>query len=90
MPDMDGYRMASRFIDAAGLVDSDEYASIPVFVSRETFDRWRDCVRCVSAFEVKWFQLTLVLLCSVVVHIMEVPGIWQAFRRRPFVGTQHC
>lgn len=24
MPDMDGYRMASRSVDAAGLVDSDE------------------------------------------------------------------
>lgn len=64
-------------------------ASIPVFVGGKIFDSWQDCVRCASAFEVKWFQIPLVLLCSVVVHLMEIPGMWQAFRRKAILGTQY-
>jgi hypothetical protein len=37
---------------------------------------WRDCVRCACTFGVKSFQIPLVLLCSVVVHLMEIPGMW--------------
>ena len=64
-------------------------ASIPVFVGGKIFDSWRDCVRCASAFGVKWFQVPLALLCSVVVHLMEIPGMWQAFRRKAILGTQY-
>jgi hypothetical protein len=64
-------------------------ASIPVFVGGKLLDSWRDCVRCASAFGVKWFQIPLVLLCSVVVHLMEIPGMWQAFRRKAILGTQY-
>ena len=42
-----------------------------------------------SAFGVKWFQIPPVLLCSVVVHLMEIPGMWQAFRRKANLGTQY-
>ena len=63
--------------------------SIPVFVGGKILDSWRDCVRCASAFGVKWFQIPLVLLCSVVVHLMEIPGMWQAFRRKAIMGTQY-
>ena len=64
-------------------------ASIPVFVGGKILDSWRDCVRCASAFGVKWFQIPLALLCSVVVHVMEIPGMWQAFRRKAILGTQY-
>ena len=63
--------------------------SIPVFVGGKIFDSWRDCVRCASAFRVKWFQIPLALLCSVVVHLMEIPGMWQAFRRKAILATQY-
>ena len=64
-------------------------ASIPVFVGGKILDSWRDCVRCASAFGVKWFQIPLALLCSVAVHVMEIPGMWQAFRRKAILGTQY-
>lgn len=64
-------------------------ASIPVFVGGKILNSWRDCVRCASVFGVKWFQIPLVLLCSVVVHLMEIPGMWQAFRRKAILGTQY-
>lgn len=64
-------------------------ASIPVFVAGKIFDSWRDCVRCASAFGVKWFQVPLALLGSVVVHLMEIPGMWQAFRRKAILSTQY-
>lgn len=63
--------------------------SIPVFAGGKIVDSWRDCVRCAGAFGVKWFQLPLVLLGSVVVHLMEIPGMWQAFRRRAISETQY-
>lgn len=64
-------------------------ASIPVFVAGKIFDSWRDCIRCASVFEVKWFQVPLALLGSLVVHLMEVPGMWRAFRGNTVVGTQY-
>ena len=63
--------------------------SIPVFVSREIFDSWRDYVWCVSAFGVKWYQIPLVLLCSVVVHMMEVSGCGRRFEGKAIMGTQY-
>jgi len=58
-------------------------------VAGKIFDSWRDCVRCASAFGVKWFQLPLALLGSVVVHVMEIPGMWQALRRKATFTTQY-
>mgnify|MGYP001574370785 FL=1 len=63
--------------------------SIPVFAGGKIVDSWRDCVRCASAFGVRWFQLPLALLGSVVVHLMEIPGMWQAFRRKAISETQY-
>ena len=63
--------------------------SIPVFAGGKIVDSWRDCVRCASAFGVKWFELPLALLGSMVVHLMEIPGMWQAFRRKTIQTTQY-
>ncbi len=63
--------------------------SIPVFAGGKIVDSWRDCVRCASAFGVKWFELPLALLGSMVVHLMEIPGMWQAFRRKTIHATQY-
>jgi glycosyl transferase family 2 len=64
-------------------------ASIPVFVAGKIFDSWRDCIRCASAFGVSWFQLPIALLGSVVVHLMEIPGMWRAFRQNGIMKTQY-
>ena len=64
-------------------------ASIPVFVAGKIFDSWRDCLRCTGAFGIKWFQIPLVLLCSVVVHLMEIPGMWCAYRQIGIMQTQY-
>ena len=63
--------------------------SIPVFAGGKIVDSWRDCIRCASAFGVKWFELPLALLGSMVVHLMEIPGMWQAFRRKTIRATQY-
>ena len=63
--------------------------SIPVFAGGKIVDSWRDCIRCDSAFGVKWFELPLALLGSMVVHLMEIPGMWQAFRRKTIRATQY-
>ena len=64
-------------------------ASIPVFVAGKIYDSWRDCLRCADAFGVKWFQIPFVLLGSILVHLMEVPGMWRAYRQIGIMETQY-
>lgn len=63
--------------------------SISVFVAGKIFDSWRDCLRCAAAFGVKWFQIPFALLASVAVHLMEVPGMWCAYRQTGIMETQY-
>ena len=63
-------------------------ASIPVFVAGKIFDSWRDCIRCASAFGVRWFEIPFAFLGSVAVHLMEIPGMWRAFRQNGIMKTQ--
>ena len=63
-------------------------ASIPVFVAGKIFDSWRDCIRCASAFGVRWFEIPFAFLGSVAVHLMEIPGMWRAFRQNRIMKTQ--
>lgn len=63
--------------------------SISLFVAGKVFDSWRDCIRRARVFGVKWFQVPLALFGSVVVDLMEVTGMWQAFRRKTFQSTQY-
>jgi hypothetical protein len=41
---------------------------------------------CRSAryFDVRWHELPLALGAAVLLHLLEAPGMWEAFRARPF------
>ena len=81
-------RLQDPFMPAAWLTKLG-VGSIPVFVGGKIFDSWRDCLRCASAFGVKWFQVPLALLGSVAVHLLEIPGMWHAFRQNGTMDTRY-
>jgi predicted AlkP superfamily phosphohydrolase/phosphomutase len=45
--------------------------------------------RCADTFGVKWFQIPFALLGSVAVHLMEIPGMWCAYRQIGTIETQY-
>ena len=63
--------------------------AIPLIVTGKTFDSVRDCVRCFRHYNVKLHELPLALALTVVTHVLEIPGMWQAFRRKSIQATQY-
>ncbi len=63
--------------------------SVPLITSAKTFDSWRDCLRCSSNYGVRWFELPATFVLAVVVNLLEVPGMLDAFRGRVVVETEY-
>ncbi|THJ19617.1 MAG: glycosyltransferase [Nitrospira sp. CG24D] len=62
--------------------------AIPLIVIGKTVDSIRDCFRCFRQYNVKLYELPLALALTVVTHVLEIPGMWQAFRRKSIQATQ--
>lgn len=54
-------------------------AILPILVGK-LLDSWRDCIRCGRQYGVRWFELPVAMLTSVGVHLLEIPGMLQAYR----------
>jgi hypothetical protein len=65
------------------------YISIPMIVAGKTFDNWRDCLRCARHYGVRWYQVPFAMALSVVLHLMELPGMIRAFRGLPLTRTAY-
>lgn len=65
------------------------YPAIPLIAAAKTLANWADCVRCRRHYRVGWHELPLALCLSVLVHILEIPGMWAAFRRRELAPTAY-
>lgn len=63
--------------------------AIPFIVAGKTFDSVRDCLRCFRHYNVKWYELPLALALTVVTHVLEIPGMWQAFHRKAILKTEY-
>ena len=63
--------------------------AIPLIVAGKTFHSLRDCFRCFRHYNVKLHELPLALALTVVTHVLEIPGMWQAFRRKWIQATQY-
>jgi hypothetical protein len=63
--------------------------AIPAIVAGKIWLAWRDCVRCHSHYNVTRLQLPLALAVAVWVHLLEIGGMWTAFRRRPLANTAY-
>lgn len=54
-------------------------AILPILLGK-LLDSWRDCIRCSHQYGVRWFELPFAMLTSVGVHLLEIPGMLQAYR----------
>jgi len=64
-------------------------AAIPAIVVGKTWLSWMDCLRCAPHYGVSWWQLPLALAVSVWVHLLEIEGMWKAFRGLPITDTAY-
>jgi hypothetical protein len=81
-------RLCDDRLPYAGLIRMGLIA-IPLIVAGKTFDSARDCFRCFRHYNVKLHELPLALALTVVTHVLEIPGMWQAFRRKSIQATQY-
>ena len=56
--------------------------SIPVILAGKIFNSWKDCVRSGRSYGIRWSQLPAAMFISIAVHLLEVPGMLQAYRGR--------
>lgn len=64
-------------------------AAIPAIVAGKIWLSWMDCFRCAPHYGVSRLHLPLALAVSVWVHLLEIEGMWKAFRGRPITDTAY-
>jgi hypothetical protein len=64
-------------------------AAIPAFVAGKIWLNWKDCFRCAPHYGLRWTELPLALALSVWVHLLEIRGMWKAFRGSPLGETAY-
>lgn len=63
--------------------------AIPLIVAGKTFDSVRACFRCYRQYNVRWYEVPLALVLTVVTHVAEIPGMLAAYRGEAIAGTQY-
>lgn len=81
-------RLAEPEMPYASLIRSG-IAATPLIFAGKLFNAWRDCLRCASAYGVRWFEVPVALTAAVAVQAMEVPGMIAAYRGRPIGETEY-
>lgn len=74
-------RLAEPWMPYASLVRLG-IAAAPVIAGAKLVNSWRDCVRCGSAYGVRWYEMPFALAAAVAVNAMEIPGMLAAYRGR--------
>lgn len=65
------------------------YAAIPIIAAAKILDSWGDCLRCAHHHRVRWYEVPAAMAITVVLHLMEIPGMIRAFRGRPITSTAY-
>jgi len=63
--------------------------AIPFIVAGKTCDGLMACLRCAPQYGVRWYELPAAFALCALVHWMEIPGMWSAYRRRPITETAY-
>jgi hypothetical protein len=63
--------------------------AIPAIVAGKIWLNWKDCLRCARHYGVTWAELPLALAASVGLHVLEIEGMWKAFRGRPITESAY-
>jgi glycosyltransferase involved in cell wall biosynthesis len=64
-------------------------ASIPLFVAARTVDSWWDALRAGRHYGLRWYEQPVVFALAIVVHVLEIAGMRQAFRDEPITTTAY-
>ena len=65
------------------------YLSIPLITLARIVESWVRGVRFYRSYEIRWYELPLVLDLAVILHMMEIPGMISAVQRRPITKTSY-
>mgnify|MGYP001201333163 CR=1 FL=1 len=63
--------------------------AIPLIVIGKTVDSIRDCFRCFRQYNVKLYELPLALAMTVLMHVLESPGMMAAYRGQAIGATAY-
>lgn len=72
-------RMLDRSLPYAWLVRLGPIGIAPM-LAREILCSWWDCIRCGRSYGVRWYELPVVMVASVGINLLELPGMVAAFR----------
>jgi glycosyltransferase involved in cell wall biosynthesis len=64
-------------------------AAIPLIVAGKALSGAADCLRCWRAYGTRWYELPLALALVLPLHMLEVPGMWAAFRGRGIASSAY-
>jgi hypothetical protein len=79
-------RMLDRSLPYAWLVRLGPSGIAPL-LARKSLSSWWDCIRCGRAYGIRWYELPVVMMASVGLNLLEVPGMLAAFRGSEFGKT---
>jgi len=71
-------RLLDRSLPYAWLVRLGPIGIVPLLAGK-IFTSWWDCIRCGQAYGVRWYELPVVMMASVGINLLEVPGMLAAF-----------
>lgn len=60
---------------------------LPAMVGYRILRRWIEVCRAAPQHEVAWYELPVALAAAVGLHLLEVPGMWSAFRAQSFESS---
>jgi glycosyltransferase involved in cell wall biosynthesis len=60
--------------------------TIPAVVAYRIVRRWIEVCRSAPHHDVTWYELPIALLAAIGLHLLEIPGMWAAFREKPFAS----
>ena len=54
--------------------------SIAPILAGKVINSWRDCVRCGRDYGLSWYELPAAMALSIPIHLLEIPGMLDAYR----------
>ena len=75
-----GHREAGAPAPDAWLARIGRLSIVPILAGK-VLDSWRDCLRCGRRYGIRWYELPAVMMASVGLHALEIPGMLRAYHR---------
>lgn len=79
-------RLLDRSLPYSWLVRLGRIGIVPLLAGK-ILNSWWDCIRCGRAYGIRWYEVPVVMMASVGLNLLEVPGMLAAFRMGEFGKT---